>query len=112
MNAGSLSRRDRIASRSMLIGDVEIRDEPLIPNSPARRPRPVEPTVRFGSGLDLLELDAEAADLHLRVQPPAELESPVATVTAAISRAIQSRARLVEYGCGAKRSAVRSGRPR
>src|SRR5437870_4042380 len=44
--------------------------------------------------LDLTELDTDAADLHLMIQPPEQLEVPVWQVTAHISCFVQPRVRL------------------
>ena len=47
------------------------------------------------SGLDLTELDAEAADLHLRVEAAEELEPAFTIQPDAVTRAIRPGARLL-----------------
>ncbi len=51
---------------------------PACPRAPP--PPPAPPPVRRQHRLDLPQLDAEPAHLHLLVQPPQELELPVGTV--------------------------------
>ena len=78
----------------------------------ARPPRVAHAGVRAQRRLDLARLDAEAAHLHLVVQPPQELQRPVRPPAHPVARAVQPRARLPENGSGTKRSAVSAGRPR
>ena len=66
---------------------------------------------RVERGLDIAELDAMAADLHLVVEPPQELEpavgQPADEVAGPVQALLPPRARAAP---GTKRSAVRSGR--
>ena len=61
-------------------------------------------------GLDLAQLDAEAADLDLVVDAAEELEGAVRPPADEVAGAVEPRARGVANGFGTKRSAVSSGR--
>ena len=61
--------------------------------------------------LDLAQLDAEAAELHLVVEPAQELDRAVRPAARQVAGAVEPRAGLPK-GSGTKRSAVSSGRPR
>ena len=80
---------------------------------PRSRPRPprAPPGVLAEHGLDLAQLDAEAADLHLVVVRPGT-RAAVRQLAHQVARAVQPRPGFVENGSGTKRSAVSSGRPR
>ena len=54
--------------------------------------------------LDLAQLDAEAADLHLEVVAAQELDVAVGTPAPQIARPVQPRARLAANGSATKRS--------
>ena len=64
--------------------------------------------------LDLPQLDAEAADLDLVVDPAEELQVAVGEVARAVAGAVEARAGVLRTGAtkgsGTKRSAVRAGR--
>ena len=60
--------------------------------------------------LDLAQLDAEAADLDLVVQPPQELQVAVGPPAHPVARPVQPGPGSAPNGSGTKRSAVRSGR--
>ena len=62
--------------------------------------------------LDLARLDAEAADLHLVVEPAEVLDLPPGPMAAEVAGPVQAGPRRAANGSGTNRSAVRSGRPR
>ena len=62
--------------------------------------------------LDLPQLDAEAAHLHLVVDAAQELQLARRPVARQVARAVEPAPRLAPKGSGTNRSAVRSGRPR
>ncbi|GGG89598.1 hypothetical protein GCM10011585_37310 [Edaphobacter dinghuensis] len=49
---------------------------------------------------DLAQLDTEAADLHLMVVPPEELQVAVGQITRQVSGAVHARAQLATEGIG------------
>ena len=88
---------------------------------PGRRPRRVlaghhhrlaHARVPAEHGLDLAQLDAEAADLHLEVDAAQELEIAVRAAAGEVAGPVEARAAGRAKGSGTKRSAVRSGRRR
>ncbi len=62
--------------------------------------------------LDLPQLDAEAAHLHLVVDPPEVLELAVRPPAGEVAGAVEAGAGPAANGSGTNRSAVSSGRPR
>ncbi len=87
--------------------------------SPARtsvapaRPHRGTPGQRAQRGLDLAELDAEPADLHLLVDAAEVLDAAVGAEAREVAGAVQARAGLGgERDRGTNRSAVSSGRRR
>ena len=117
MYGGSLalhSRRSSSTSSDRPVGRHHVGDEPLVagrrPRAPTTARRDVR--VRGQHRLDLAELDAEAAELDLLVDPAEELERAVGAPAHEIARAVQPRTRIVGNGFGTNFSAVSSGRSR
>ena len=114
MYSGRLRRRCARSASALRLAD-HVRHQPLLARRVLARHHHASRTLGVPAqrGLDLAQLDAEAADLHLVVErgPGTRWRRPPAT---APGRRCGTAARrpAAENGSGTKRSAVSSGRPR
>ena len=104
--------------RRPALGGHHVGDQPPVarpPAAPSRATTTASRTAGLGGQrrLDLAQLDAEAADLHLVVDAAQELDRAVRQPAREVAGAVEPRPRArAENGSGTKRSAVSSGRPR
>ncbi len=103
--------------RSRLTSGHEVRRERAVAARLAERHHHglAHPGVGGEGGLDLPQLDTEAAHLHLVVEPAQVLDASVGQVAPEVAGAIEpvsGRSSRRLKGFGTKRSAVSSGRPR
>ena len=87
------------------------RGSPPAPGAAPRTAHSATPGGRASVGLDLPELDAEAADLHLEVEPAQVLDLAARQPSRQVARPVAAAPRATPNGSGTKRSAVSSGRP-